>query len=365
MLAWNVAVILWGAYVRATGSGAGCGAHWPLCNGEVVPRAPDTATLIEFSHRVTSGLALVLVFVLAVWIWRTMAAGHPARRAAIASLVFIVIEALLGAGLVLFRLVANDESLARAMVMPLHLANTMVLLLCLTLTCHSRNPSMALTPATPAEALPGQGPNSTRRGPDGLTASGGLSRRSAPPAPPAESQKAASQEQECRRFGHRFGDGRHRDNLGINHEARLVVILARDLQSPLGPDSQRRRLGGQPRAVQRGSHRIAQEPEDLVDRGTESGSRHRDGEDVGVAAQQVLVAHRVVVDDFNKEPDGGTLTRMDVATAPKDTTFKIDSSIPEVEVLQVVLQRVFQDSGTKASMLAYHNVKLGDLQETT
>ena len=136
VLAWNVVVILWGAYVRATGSGAGCGAHWPLCNGEVVPRSPDTAMLVEFSHRLTSGLALVAVLVLAVWVWRTVAAGHPARRAALASVVFIVVEALLGAGLVLFRLVAQDESLARAMVMPLHLANTMLLLLCLTLTAH-------------------------------------------------------------------------------------------------------------------------------------------------------------------------------------------------------------------------------------
>jgi cytochrome c oxidase assembly protein subunit 15 len=136
VLAWNVVVILWGAYVRATGSGAGCGAHWPLCNGEVVPLAPSTGMLIEFSHRLSSGLALAAVIVLAAWIWRTVAAGHPARRAAIAALVFIVVEALLGAGLVLFRLVANDESLARAMVMPLHLANTLVLLLCLTLTAH-------------------------------------------------------------------------------------------------------------------------------------------------------------------------------------------------------------------------------------
>jgi len=136
VLAWNVVVILWGAYVRATGSGAGCGAHWPLCNGEIVPRAPSAQMLIEFSHRVSSGLALLAVLVLAVWIWRTVAAGHPARRAGIASVVFIITEALLGATLVLFRLVANDESLARAMVMPLHLVNTLVLLLCLTLTAH-------------------------------------------------------------------------------------------------------------------------------------------------------------------------------------------------------------------------------------
>jgi len=136
VLGWNVIVILWGAYVRATGSGAGCGAHWPLCNGEVVPLAPDTAMLIEFSHRVSSGLALVAVFALAVWVWKTVAAGHPARKAAIASAVFIIAEALLGAALVLFRLVAQDDSLARALVMPLHLANTLILLLCLTLTAH-------------------------------------------------------------------------------------------------------------------------------------------------------------------------------------------------------------------------------------
>jgi heme A synthase len=136
VLAWNVVVILWGAYVRATGSGAGCGAHWPLCNGEVLPRAPSAEMLIEFSHRLSSGLALVAVVALVLWTWRAVAAGHPARRSALAALVFIVVEALLGAGLVLFRLVAQDESLARAMVMPLHLANTMVLLLCLTLTAH-------------------------------------------------------------------------------------------------------------------------------------------------------------------------------------------------------------------------------------
>ena len=64
VLAWNVVVILWGAFVRATGSGAGCGAHWPLCNGELVPRAPALETMIEFTHRATSGLALLLVLAL-------------------------------------------------------------------------------------------------------------------------------------------------------------------------------------------------------------------------------------------------------------------------------------------------------------
>ena len=136
VLFYNVLVILWGAYVRATGSGAGCGAHWPLCNGEMVPRAPSAEMLVEFSHRLSSGFALIAVVMLAIWVWRQVAAPHPARRAAIASVAFIVTEALLGAALVLFRLVARDESLARAMVMPLHLVNTLALLLCLTLTAY-------------------------------------------------------------------------------------------------------------------------------------------------------------------------------------------------------------------------------------
>src|SRR5580692_4905461 len=75
-LAYNVAVVLWGAYVRATGSGAGCGRHWPLCNGELVPRSPRVETLIELSHRVTSGLALVLTLVLLVWAFRVTPRGH-------------------------------------------------------------------------------------------------------------------------------------------------------------------------------------------------------------------------------------------------------------------------------------------------
>jgi cytochrome c oxidase assembly protein subunit 15 len=134
VLAYNLAVILWGAYVRASGSGAGCGAHWPLCNGEVIPRAPTVATLIEYSHRLTSGLALLAVVALLVWTWRACAAGHPARRGAVLSLVFILTEAAVGAGLVLFELVADNRTMARAMFMAAHLVNTFVLVAALTLT---------------------------------------------------------------------------------------------------------------------------------------------------------------------------------------------------------------------------------------
>jgi heme A synthase len=136
VLVFNLAVILWGAFVRATGSGAGCGAHWPLCNGEVVPRAPAVATMIEFTHRATSGVALLLVALLAVWVFKDRAKGHPARTAAAASVFFILTEAAVGAGLVLFRLVAENESVARALFMAGHLANTFLLLASLALTAH-------------------------------------------------------------------------------------------------------------------------------------------------------------------------------------------------------------------------------------
>jgi heme a synthase len=134
VLAYNLAVIAWGAYVRATGSGAGCGAHWPLCDGRIVPRSLGTATLIEYSHRLTSGLALVSVVLLLVWVRRACQPGHPARLGALMSLIFMLTEAAVGAGLVLFELVADNASMARALFMAVHLANTFVLIAWLALT---------------------------------------------------------------------------------------------------------------------------------------------------------------------------------------------------------------------------------------
>jgi heme a synthase len=133
-VAYNLLVIMGGAFVRATGSGAGCGDHWPLCDGQVIPRAPSTEMMIEFTHRVTSGLALLGTLALLIWALRAYERGHIVRRAAIVAMVLMVIEALLGAALVLLELVAMNTSINRAIMMALHLVNTFLLVGALTVT---------------------------------------------------------------------------------------------------------------------------------------------------------------------------------------------------------------------------------------
>ena len=130
----NVIVILWGAFVRATGSGAGCGSHWPLCNGAVIPLAPQIETVIEFTHRLTSGAAFLLVVGFLIMAFREFPKGHRVRKGAVAVMFFMISEALVGAGLVLFRWVAYDASLGRIISIPIHLLNTFMLLGSMVLT---------------------------------------------------------------------------------------------------------------------------------------------------------------------------------------------------------------------------------------
>lgn len=140
VLAYNLLVILWGAYVRASGSGAGCGSHWPTCNGEVVPRAESMETVVELTHRLTSGVALLLVLGLAVAAFRARPKGHPMRQGAVASVVFMLLEAAVGAGLVLLELVADNQSVARAGWISVHLVNTFFLVAAMTVTAWWSDP---------------------------------------------------------------------------------------------------------------------------------------------------------------------------------------------------------------------------------
>ena len=133
---YTILVILWGAVVRATGSGAGCGNHWPACNGEILHRPEQIETLIELSHRLTSAFSGFLVLILLVWAFRKVFQHNQKfiRSMTVMTFVFILIEGGLGAALVRFELVGDNASVARAIVIGLHLVNTLILLGFSTLT---------------------------------------------------------------------------------------------------------------------------------------------------------------------------------------------------------------------------------------
>jgi cytochrome c oxidase assembly protein subunit 15 len=134
VVGYNILVILWGAVVRATGSGAGCGDNWPLCNGDFFPHHPRLATVIEFAHRSMTGVATALIVGLVVWTFYATRRGDRARRAVVVSMIFLVTEALLGAVLVLGGYVQNNISTARVVMQSIHFTNTMLLLASLALT---------------------------------------------------------------------------------------------------------------------------------------------------------------------------------------------------------------------------------------
>ena len=126
-------VILFGAWVRITGSGAGCGDHWPTCHGQVLPRADDVKTIIEYTHRLTSGMCGIFGLVLIIWAYIKHRTGRI-FLGALLTMGFIILEALIGAGIVLSELVADNDSVARAVVISLHLVNTLILMAAASLT---------------------------------------------------------------------------------------------------------------------------------------------------------------------------------------------------------------------------------------
>ncbi len=152
VVAYNVLTILWGAVVRTTGSGAGCGDNWPLCNGDFFPHHPRLTTVIEFAHRSMAGISTVLVVGLLVWTFYAARRGHRARRAVVVSAILLVTEALLGAVLVLGKFVGKNISTARVMMQSIHFTNTLLLLGSLALTAWWLGDNIANS----AEELPSQ-----------------------------------------------------------------------------------------------------------------------------------------------------------------------------------------------------------------
>jgi cytochrome c oxidase assembly protein subunit 15 len=134
VVGYFIFVVLLGAVVRATDSGGGCGASWPLCNGDFFPHHPRLATVIEFTHRSTSGVCTVLLIGLAVWTFLTTTKGHRARKAVSWAGFFLVTEALLGAALVLKHWVEANVSTGRTIAQSIHFTNTLLLMAALALT---------------------------------------------------------------------------------------------------------------------------------------------------------------------------------------------------------------------------------------
>ncbi len=133
-LAYNVIVIIWGVFLRASKSGDGCGQYWLTCHGEVIPSAPQLKTIIEFSHRIMSGIDFFVVLILVIWAFRKFEKSDQVRKFAAVSFVFIVTEALIGAGLVLTGNTAVALTYARPFWAIAHLINTFILLAALSLT---------------------------------------------------------------------------------------------------------------------------------------------------------------------------------------------------------------------------------------
>jgi cytochrome c oxidase assembly protein subunit 15 len=127
-------IIAWGAWVRLSGSGAGCGEHWPLCNGQVIPLSASFQTLVEYTHRLTSGVFGITILMMVFFCWKEFPKRHPARKATMFSLILTVIEALIGAVLVKKGLVDQNASELRAIVIAIHLVNTFFLMASLTLS---------------------------------------------------------------------------------------------------------------------------------------------------------------------------------------------------------------------------------------
>jgi heme a synthase len=136
-LAFCLLVICWGALVRATGSGAGCGSHWPLCNGQVIPLEPTLKTFIEYFHRITAGVVILLVLGQFLWSRKLFAKGSFPRSAAWHAWVAMVIEALIGAMIVVLGHVEHDRSYDRVVSISLHLLNTLYLVAAQTLAAWS------------------------------------------------------------------------------------------------------------------------------------------------------------------------------------------------------------------------------------
>ena len=124
-LIFTLLVIFWGAWVRLSFSGDACGKSWPLCNENLLPT--DKSALIEWIHRSSSGLSIILIFILLVLSLKIYSPYHIVRVFSKSSFVLILIEALIGAFLVIYGLTGRNPENIRVFVLAFHLINSLLL----------------------------------------------------------------------------------------------------------------------------------------------------------------------------------------------------------------------------------------------
>ena len=124
---YTLIVILWGAWVRISHSGDGCGNHWPLCGGEFIPTEGLHKTWIEYTHRLMSGSYGLIVIYIFFKIKKIKSFSSWSKKLSIALLILMITEALLGAILVKGQLVTVNDSFTRLLVMSFHQLNSFIL----------------------------------------------------------------------------------------------------------------------------------------------------------------------------------------------------------------------------------------------
>ena len=124
---YTLFIILWGAWVRISKSGDGCGDSWPLCDGALIPKAQSWATWFEYFHRFTTGLFGLLVIYLFYIGLKHYRKETAVWRLCILIFVFTVIEALIGALLVKLGLVVDNDTFLRLLYMSIHQVSSILL----------------------------------------------------------------------------------------------------------------------------------------------------------------------------------------------------------------------------------------------
>ncbi len=128
VLLFCLCIILWGAWVRISHSGDGCGPNWPDCQGEyLIDKTAPAKTWIEWTHRASTSVFGILVILLLLSAFIKFPKKHPVRKSSLCILFFTITEALIGAILVKFHLTGNNFSPLRVLTMNLHLINSLLL----------------------------------------------------------------------------------------------------------------------------------------------------------------------------------------------------------------------------------------------